>query len=42
LPAWYRTLHLAEPRMNLYDKTLNPKVGFAENLREHDQLKQYY
>jgi hypothetical protein len=42
LRAGYRTLHLTEPRMNRYDKTLNPKVGFAENLREHDRVKQYY
>src|SRR6185295_17887594 len=36
---WYRTLHLAEPRMNFYDKTLSPKVGFARHAISIDEAR---
>jgi uncharacterized protein (DUF2235 family) len=36
---WYRTLHLAEPRMKLYDKTLDPKVGFARHAISIDEAR---
>lgn len=36
---WYKTLHLAERRMNFYDLTLNPKVGFARHAISIDEAR---
>jgi len=36
---WYRTLHLAEPRMNFYDLTLNPNVKFARHAISIDEAR---
>jgi hypothetical protein len=36
---WYRTLHLTEARMNFYDRTLNPNVGFARHALSIDEAR---
>jgi uncharacterized protein (DUF2235 family) len=36
---WYRTLHLTEPRMNFYDKTLNTNVAFARHAISIDEAR---
>jgi len=36
---WFRTIHLAEPRMNFYDHTLNTNVGFARHALSIDEAR---
>jgi uncharacterized protein (DUF2235 family) len=36
---WYRTLHLTEGRMNFYDKSLDPNVGFARHAISIDESR---
>lgn len=36
---WYKTLHLAEARMNFYDRTLNKNVDFARHALSIDEAR---
>jgi uncharacterized protein (DUF2235 family) len=36
---WYKTLHLAEARMNFYDRTLNKNVNFARHALSIDEAR---
>lgn len=39
---WWRTLHLAEGRMNFYDKSLNSNVGYARHAISIDEARESF
>jgi len=40
--SWWRTFHFTEPRMNFYDLTLNPNVGYARHALAIDEQRKSF